>query len=157
VNEVKKQPHVHAELIKLWADGAEIQRQITMGGDSVFIDDHTPTWNPLLKYRIKPPLSWLQEREAYARGEVVQYRSPMFDWKDYPTSMISGGEPGWNNVCLEWRIRPARHVMEYEVIRGRVASSFSMFYNEDKSPKPNLRLTFCEEDGLIAAEVLKKN
>lgn len=43
-------PHKHAELIKAWADGAEIQAQIC--GD--WCDDYSPRWSLDGKYRIKP-------------------------------------------------------------------------------------------------------
>jgi len=46
-----KTPHKHAELIKAWADGAEIQLKLNavQWGDCV-----DPYWNPDLEYRIKP-------------------------------------------------------------------------------------------------------
>lgn len=46
-----KTPHKHAELIKAWADGAEIQQQMT---DGSWIDKETPTWWRECFYRIKP-------------------------------------------------------------------------------------------------------
>ena len=45
-----KTPHVHAELIKAWADGAEIQRLISQDWQ----DCITPVWVPDNEYRIKP-------------------------------------------------------------------------------------------------------
>jgi hypothetical protein len=50
-------PHKHAELIKAWADGAEIQEYIlTMGADCEFgwTDTINPTWKQETEYRIKP-------------------------------------------------------------------------------------------------------
>ena len=46
--------HVHSELIKQWADGAEIEYFCKFGG---WVTVETPTWNPELKYRMKqePP------------------------------------------------------------------------------------------------------
>jgi hypothetical protein len=46
-----KKPHKHAELIKAWADGAEIQLKMnaTHWGDCI-----DPYWNADLEYRIKP-------------------------------------------------------------------------------------------------------
>jgi hypothetical protein len=44
------EPHVHCELIKAWADGAEIQ----MKDDDIWIDC-VPLWQPRRSYRIKPP------------------------------------------------------------------------------------------------------
>jgi hypothetical protein len=43
-------PHKHAELIKAWADGAEIEFQDSEGVWGVGI----PKWNPDAEYRIKP-------------------------------------------------------------------------------------------------------
>jgi len=45
-----KTPHVHAELIKAWADGAEIQAK----SDNVWLDCRMPDWWPDAQYRIKP-------------------------------------------------------------------------------------------------------
>lgn len=44
-------PHKHAELIKQWADGAEIQECV---GPDQWWDDETPSWHPDVAYRIKP-------------------------------------------------------------------------------------------------------
>lgn len=43
-------PHKHAELIKAWADGAEIEIWSCNG----WWLETEPTWNPKDKYRIKP-------------------------------------------------------------------------------------------------------
>jgi hypothetical protein len=45
-------PHKHAELIKAWADGAEIQVH-DMNGNGWY-EDVRPTWNEHRAYRIKP-------------------------------------------------------------------------------------------------------
>ena len=47
-------PHKHAELIKAWADGAEIQHYNTDYNEWIDCQDNTPTWNENVKYRIKP-------------------------------------------------------------------------------------------------------
>jgi len=44
-------PRKHAELIKAWADGAEIERLDATGE---WVDAETPSWNCFLEYRIKP-------------------------------------------------------------------------------------------------------
>ena len=47
--------HVHAELIKLWADGAEIQREeFYYNRETQWVDDHRPTWHCDNNYRLKP-------------------------------------------------------------------------------------------------------
>jgi len=45
-------PHKHAELIKAWADGAEIEYR-SMNYDN-WISIKTPTWHDHFEYRIKP-------------------------------------------------------------------------------------------------------
>jgi hypothetical protein len=45
-------PHVHAELIKAWADGAKIQ--VRRYGEVAWFDTIDPTWDPSRFYRIAP-------------------------------------------------------------------------------------------------------
>jgi len=42
--------HVHAELIKVWADGAIIEGK--WGGG--WMEVEKPSWDPIFKYRVKP-------------------------------------------------------------------------------------------------------
>ena len=57
-----KAPHKHAELIKAWADGEEIQELVisryTLGkmflSESTWVDTKNPKWNEEWRYRIKP-------------------------------------------------------------------------------------------------------
>lgn len=45
-------PRKHAELIKAWADGAEIQMFYHLHGE--WLDVESPAWHELSDYRIKP-------------------------------------------------------------------------------------------------------
>jgi len=47
-----KTPHIHAELIKAWADGAEIQ--VKPHGEVSWRDRSNPSWDEDCDYRIKP-------------------------------------------------------------------------------------------------------
>ena len=47
------EPHKHSELIKLWADGAEIQ-VFHPNLDTWEDCTYNPSWNVNIKYRIKP-------------------------------------------------------------------------------------------------------
>jgi hypothetical protein len=47
-----KKPHKHAELIKAWADGAEIQWFDEC--DQEWWDTSTPSWKAHVEFRIKP-------------------------------------------------------------------------------------------------------
>ena len=51
-----KKPHKHAELIKLWADGAEVE--VMRESNGVWGSTPTPIWDPARKYRIKPEPSY---------------------------------------------------------------------------------------------------
>jgi hypothetical protein len=65
-----KTPHVHAELIKAWADGAEIQAK----SDNVWLDCRMPDWWPDAQYRIKPEL----------KPDVVFYARILLPYFDAP-------------------------------------------------------------------------
>lgn len=64
-------PHVHAELIKQWADGAEIQYfHSSMAQWLNFNSDEVIQWLPHMEYRIKPeppkyPLSKMTGADLY--------------------------------------------------------------------------------------------
>ena len=55
-------PHKHAELIKAWADGVEIQRRIIRNGENIdepiisysWLTENIPMWSIHEEYRIKP-------------------------------------------------------------------------------------------------------
>jgi hypothetical protein len=51
-----KTPHIHAELIKAWADGAEIQMDVSRAEEAAprWADTSLPTWASYVTYRIKP-------------------------------------------------------------------------------------------------------
>ena len=44
--------HKHSELIKKWADGAQIQIRDDL--DDIWLDTNSPSWDAEYQYRIKP-------------------------------------------------------------------------------------------------------
>ena len=46
-----KTPHIHAEIIKAWADGYEIEYLTSYGA---WLPTHRPSWCEDTEYRIKP-------------------------------------------------------------------------------------------------------
>ena len=62
-------PHKHAEAIKAWADGAEIEER--WNGDCLFTFISHPTWNPNKEFRVKSQKSdkdiKLEQLEKQAR------------------------------------------------------------------------------------------
>lgn len=58
---LKRTPHVHADVIKAWADGAAVELW-----DGGWYELQTqPIWNPDRKYRIKPEPKPLTDLEKY--------------------------------------------------------------------------------------------
>jgi hypothetical protein len=51
MSQTERKPHVHAEIIKAWADGAKIE--VECNGYWVPLSDR-PCWYETVKYRIKP-------------------------------------------------------------------------------------------------------
>ena len=68
-------PHEHAELIKKWADGAEVQCFNT--ADNEWQDEPYPDWYPTSQYRIKPEIERLIVETAQIsldkNGNVAAY------------------------------------------------------------------------------------
>lgn len=61
-------PHKHAELIKLWADGATIQFKASPYDKWVTLTD-TPEWKTDMEYRVKPSVG-LKPRDNQIRIEL---------------------------------------------------------------------------------------
>ena len=82
-----KKPHVHAEFIKAWADGAEIQ----CWKGSFWQDCQYPTWNVFHLYRIKPePI----KTERYRRWISKTYKIGANGGFDYCVHTAVDGEYG---------------------------------------------------------------
>ena len=64
----EKKPHVHAELIKAWADGEEIEYFNRQG---LWVDCQFPSWYNDYKYRIKPrPIKTERYRRWISRNST---------------------------------------------------------------------------------------
>lgn len=68
-----KQPHKHAELIKAWADGAEIE--YWNESQNQWKEARTPNWDARMYYRIKPEpkpdvVKYVKEH-MLVRGEIT--------------------------------------------------------------------------------------
>ena len=70
-------PHKHAELIKAWADGAEIEVKHT--ANQLWWDAKPPLWDLDYKYRIKPVEKKKVIRYLWAYGtETYRYQGSTF-------------------------------------------------------------------------------
>lgn len=92
-------PHKHAELIKAWADGAEIE---FYGINSCAWKPTNPKqifWDPNTQYRIKPH-KWQKEMDAYKAGKAIQYRPhDNVEWDNCPVMFF-------NDPTGHYRVKP---------------------------------------------------
>jgi hypothetical protein len=160
--DLKKQPHIHAEVIKAWADGAEIESYRPISDR--WLPCNSPQWLLNSRYRVKPePHKWQKEMDAYVAGKMVQYRLlmwPEHQWENLPGFRKNKETPefqfsGTANAIFRIKPEPVVHYLSVDV-RG---SKNVLYHIEQGLPTPhnctNLKLTF--EDGkLIGAEVLSK-
>ena len=94
-----KKPHKHAELIKAWADGAEIE--VLCGKDYWEVRQH-PNWHPDDEFRIKPePKPDVVEELTLYRNLAVPFGTVEMPWANpkhyYPIGnfrLIRDGETG---------------------------------------------------------------
>ena len=70
-------PQPHAEIIKAWADGAQIQCKNEQS-DWWDIPDNDPSWNPHYEYRIKPEPK--PDSIHFARFTNLDNGSTAFAW-----------------------------------------------------------------------------
>lgn len=146
-----RRPHVHAAVIKAWADGAVIEWRNPQDHHSKWqsLNPYTVVgWYDNNEYRVKPePHKWQAVMDAYASGKAIQYRDVTeAKWYDRPQPLPAHY---WDSPYLEWRIKP-----EVVVKLVRLVTSSSMVGVAFQTPgEANLRLTF-EGDKLIHAQVL---
>lgn len=84
----------HAELIKAWADGAQIQ---TLDSDK-WIDVDRPSWGEGITYRIKPEekkpvVRWLWAKQVLGDWQI----SPVYRSKEEALKTFNG-----QFICLEY-------------------------------------------------------
>lgn len=71
--EKQMKPRPHADLIKAWADGAEIQVKARGDGGFIWTDLGTPGWHEDNEYRIKPENKVYYVAVAYFKENVPSY------------------------------------------------------------------------------------
>lgn len=102
---VKVKPHIHAELIKKWADGACIQFKSPVGN---WIDaGKTPSWLPENEYRIKPEP---KPDEIYFANTYSTTVGMFYDTKEEANRCTSGTLTGMIKVVLDGETGKLKHV-----------------------------------------------
>jgi hypothetical protein len=97
-----KQHKWHKE-IKAWSDGGDIELRFSDR------QKHFDDWSPLIaecwdddafEFRIKPKSNWNKEKEAYDKGEKLEFKLSD-EWHDWNYSF----EPHWDIDEYEYRIK----------------------------------------------------
>lgn len=91
-------PRKHSELIKAWADGAEIQVRIGNNPLSEWLDAPDPTWQKCYEYRIKP------------EKKVIRYRRYFYECVDNLVVSTICDIPGFHI--------PASELERYDYFKG---------------------------------------
>jgi len=86
--------HIHADLIKAWADGAEIQYINQFD----WVDDKVPAWHEHWIYRIKPA-DKIDEKEP---NWFMDFGDPK-NWKEFKNN--SWGNSNRNTSCAECEVK----------------------------------------------------
>lgn len=84
-------PHKHAELIKAWADGAEIQISVSKGELWEDAQPNFLVWNDEYQYRIKPEPKPDEIRYAQVGGAVI-FREDKYNYDNL--KLTFDGETG---------------------------------------------------------------
>ena len=85
-------PHKHAELIKAWADGAEIEYKYFRSGQWIQIE--TPNWDATVEYRIKPEPKPDVMTYYYVNGDNELFRWGPLNRGNADLRIIVDGETG---------------------------------------------------------------
>jgi hypothetical protein len=81
-------PHIHAAVIKAWADGAEIELRVPNTCD--WRDADAPTWSQNYQYRVK----------IYPKPDVVRYGKADCNYKEVVSYLGPVNERLDNNLML---------------------------------------------------------
>ncbi len=143
-------PHKHAELIKAWADGAEIERLWNGTHEKAWLIDNEPDWNEFDEYRIKPEPQTAEQQSGYSRLE----------WAEDLIKQLPETHDGRNSWLLNYGSKPEPNpdVVRYMDIDRFMSLDLVVGYRLKLNcvGGANLQLTFDGETGeLKSAEVLK--
>jgi len=148
--------HIHAEVIKAWADGAEVEYR--EHDDKPWKETKGPGFVAYFQYRVKPvPHKWQKEMDAALAGAVIQWLKPQHGYHEWTVWEFAkqhvknkDGDSPWDDDFYQFRIKPEQVVKFVEAKLDVQSGALSLVF---KQLQGNLKLTF--EDGkLVKAEVL---
>ena len=146
--------HKHAEAIKAWADGAEIE--VFRPSTNCWHDANPPLWNLDYEYRIKRP-NWQQKLIDTAKeGKKVQVFDRVNDRWITSTLNDKLEEYRFGDYSeLDFRIKPEPKPDLVKYVSVKIASGEICRWNIAAPAYANLILTFDSETGeLKASEVI---
>jgi hypothetical protein len=87
---MSRKPHIHAEVIKAWADGAEIEVfNVFYPGGRWQATSVPPKFEPSYEFRVKPaPDPYAELRQALREGKKIEYQS-QFDGEWSEISVVN--------------------------------------------------------------------
>ncbi len=107
-------PHVHAELIKAWADGAEIE-YLYDGKEWRY--SSSPSWDRGLAYRIKDPYRELKEAAADPTKQIrLKGRDWYGDWYGVGEYALQPWSFNYPLECYEIRDKPKEKIKMWQWI-----------------------------------------
>lgn len=167
---MNKKPHKHAELIKAWADGAQIEFRTSFhipgpGGGTCFTAWKSKShdfWHAHNQYRIKPPevAQWRKDMaKALDDGKVLECMTSAGYYRCAITAETLL-DPEWNDEQTYYRIRPEKKPDVVKYGEAGYVKCLDMYkvlnLFQEKNRHHNLKLTFDGETGeLKSAEVIK--
>ena len=146
-----RKPHKHAELIKAWVEGAEIEWVYATQGDGtkLWTAIPHPVWYESHEYRIKPEPQTAEQQSGYSRLE----------WAEDLIKQLPETHDGRNSWLLNYGTKPEPKPDRSVLMNFKPSKDFPMALVLDwckEHEQPTLKLTFDGETGeLKSAEVLK--
>jgi hypothetical protein len=140
--------HVHAELIKKWADGAEIEYYDA--GFCQWFKTKVPAWNAKCQYRVAKPLWQDDLLKAVLNGDVVEFYVPRKGWIKSEINYMRERYEFHLSEQNRYRIKP-REVVRYMTLNsGRV-----VHISSNQEHHSNIKLTLDYKYGNpIAVELI---
>lgn len=106
--------HIHAEVIKAWADGQSIQCRMPSIQNGLWVDCLEPQWTTGIEYRIKPAApKWPQTTMTYQKlREAYLYAASVIGWDE--AAAMSLANAAIAHACEYGALVPADKVREIE-------------------------------------------
>ena len=129
-------PHKHAELIKAWADGAQIERYFEATDE--WVHHKTPAWSESSVYRVKPKVKWTPEYTLVA-SEYLNDNQSYSDYNDISADVRNY----WKLIKFIEDFETDEYNQNYEVYRSDIDNRFTVvdMYRDTTPPLGVIRMS----------------